>query len=193
MGCRSWAIADHYDTTDVDPRRAPTPSTPTAHRPPGDVPCPTPLPSGHPNGTPPAQTHATPCMDCPLPHLPHLCIHPHREDRPPCVPMPFTCCPPTWTHHLHGSSMEAVGLSPEEAAKGAGQDSSKGTAVQTPCFCQGEAYGDEKLLHLAKLMPTQWHTIAPVVSQTATQYLERYHKLFDEAEAEENKELALVS
>jgi hypothetical protein len=33
---------------------------------------------------------------------------------------------------------------------------------------------DEKLLHLAKLMPTQWHTIAPIVGHTATQCLERY-------------------
>ena len=50
--------------------------------------------------------------------------------------------------------MEVVGLSPEEAAKGVGQDSSKGMAAQTPCFRQGEVYGNEKLLHLAKLMPT---------------------------------------
>ena len=41
---------------------------------------------------------------------------------------------------------------------------------------------DEKLLHLAKLMPTQWRTIAPIVGRTATQCLERYQKLLDEAE-----------
>lgn len=50
---------------------------------------------------------------------------------------------------------------------------------------------DEKLLHLAKLMPTQWRTIAPIVGRTATQCLERYQKLLDEAEARENDDLAL--
>ncbi|KAK9473017.1 pre-mRNA splicing factor component-domain-containing protein [Dipodascopsis tothii] len=45
---------------------------------------------------------------------------------------------------------------------------------------------DEKLLHLAKLMPTQWRTIAPLVGRTATQCLERYQKLLDEAEAADN-------
>ena len=50
---------------------------------------------------------------------------------------------------------------------------------------------DEKLMHLAKIMPTQWRTIAPVVGRTATQCLERYQKLLDEAEAKENEELGL--
>ena len=51
---------------------------------------------------------------------------------------------------------------------------------------------DEKLLHLAKLMPTQWRTIAPIVGRTATQCLERYQRLLDEAEArEERDELGL--
>lgn len=50
---------------------------------------------------------------------------------------------------------------------------------------------DEKLLHLAKLMPTQWRTIAPIVGRTATQCLERYQKLLDEAETRENDELGL--
>lgn len=36
---------------------------------------------------------------------------------------------------------------------------------------------DEKLLHLAKLLPTQWRTIAPVVGRTPAQCLERYEKL----------------
>ena len=36
---------------------------------------------------------------------------------------------------------------------------------------------DEKLLHLAKLFPTQWRTIAPVVGRTPAQCLERYEKL----------------
>jgi pre-mRNA-splicing factor CDC5/CEF1 len=41
---------------------------------------------------------------------------------------------------------------------------------------------DEKLLHLAKIMPTQWRTIAPVVGRTPAQCLERYQRLLDEAE-----------
>ena len=41
-------------------------------------------------------------------------------------------------------------------------------------------------------MPTQWRTIAPIVGRTATQCLERYQKLLDEAEAKENEELGLV-
>ena len=40
---------------------------------------------------------------------------------------------------------------------------------------------DEKLLHLAKLMPTQWRTIAPIVGRTASQCLDRYEKLLDTA------------
>ena len=31
---------------------------------------------------------------------------------------------------------------------------------------------DEKLLHLAKLMPTQWRTVAPIVGRTPAQCLE---------------------
>ncbi|KAL8560788.1 CDC5 cell division cycle 5-like protein [Nucella lapillus] len=45
---------------------------------------------------------------------------------------------------------------------------------------------DEKLLHLAKLMPTQWRTIAPIVGRTAAQCLERYELLLDKAQ---NKEM----
>ncbi|KFD56977.1 hypothetical protein M514_02234 [Trichuris suis] len=40
---------------------------------------------------------------------------------------------------------------------------------------------DEKLLHLSKLMPTQWRTIAPIVGRTASQCLERYEYLLDRA------------
>ena len=40
-------------------------------------------------------------------------------------------------------------------------------------------------------MPTQWRTIAPIVGRTATQCLERYQKLLDDAEAKENDELGL--
>eukprot|EP00890_Picochlorum_soloecismus_P005608 jgi/Picsp_1/6048/NSC_03402-R1_cell division cycle 5-like protein len=45
---------------------------------------------------------------------------------------------------------------------------------------------DEKLLHLAKLMPTQWRTIAPIVGRTPTQCLERYEKLLDMAAGRED-------
>lgn len=45
---------------------------------------------------------------------------------------------------------------------------------------------DEKLLHLAKLMPTQWRTIAPIVGRTAAQCLERYEILLDQAQKKED-------
>ncbi|KAJ4416238.1 Pre-mRNA-splicing factor cef1 [Neurospora sp. IMI 360204] len=51
---------------------------------------------------------------------------------------------------------------------------------------------DEKLLHLAKLMPTQWRTIAPIVGRTANQCLERYQRLLDEAEQRESSALGLT-
>ncbi|KFH47766.1 Pre-mRNA-splicing factor cef-like protein [Hapsidospora chrysogenum ATCC 11550] len=51
---------------------------------------------------------------------------------------------------------------------------------------------DERLLHLAKIMPTQWRTIAPIVGRTANQCLERYQKLLDEAEARESSSLGLT-
>ena len=41
---------------------------------------------------------------------------------------------------------------------------------------------DEKLLHMAKLMPTQWRTIAPIVGRSAAQCLERYEYLLDKAQ-----------
>ncbi len=46
-------------------------------------------------------------------------------------------------------------------------------------FCQTEWSRDEeeKLLHLAKLMPAQWRTIAPIVGRTAAQCIEHYEKL----------------
>ena len=44
---------------------------------------------------------------------------------------------------------------------------------------------DEKLLHLAKLMPTQWRTIAPIVGRTAAQCLERDEYLLDQAQKKE--------
>jgi hypothetical protein len=41
-------------------------------------------------------------------------------------------------------------------------------------------------------MPTQWQTMAPIVGCMATQCLEQYQKLLDEAEAKENEELGLA-
>lgn len=41
-------------------------------------------------------------------------------------------------------------------------------------------------------MPTQWRTIAAIVGRTATQCLERYQKLLDEAEAKESSELGIA-
>jgi pre-mRNA-splicing factor CDC5/CEF1 len=43
---------------------------------------------------------------------------------------------------------------------------------------------EEKLLHLAKLMPNQWRTIAPIVGRTAGQCMEHYEKLLDMAQEE---------
>lgn len=42
---------------------------------------------------------------------------------------------------------------------------------------------EEKLLHLAKLLPTQWRTIAPIIGRTAAQCLDHYEKLLDQAQA----------
>ncbi|KAA8916480.1 hypothetical protein TRICI_001343 [Trichomonascus ciferrii] len=51
---------------------------------------------------------------------------------------------------------------------------------------------DEKLLHLAKLMPSQWRSIAPIVGRTANQCIERYQKLLDDAEQRERGDLSLT-
>jgi pre-mRNA-splicing factor CDC5/CEF1 len=42
---------------------------------------------------------------------------------------------------------------------------------------------EEKLLHLAKLMPAQWKTVAPLVGRTASQCQEHYEYLLDQAAA----------
>ncbi|XP_060551869.1 cell division cycle 5-like protein [Ruditapes philippinarum] len=47
---------------------------------------------------------------------------------------------------------------------------------------------EEKLLHLAKLMPTQWRTIAPIVGRTAAQCLEHYEYLLDKAQNRDESE-----
>lgn len=44
---------------------------------------------------------------------------------------------------------------------------------------------EEKLLHLAKLMPAQWKTIGPLVGRTAAQCQEHYEQLLDAAAGSE--------
>ncbi|KAH7846584.1 hypothetical protein Vadar_015742 [Vaccinium darrowii] len=38
---------------------------------------------------------------------------------------------------------------------------------------------EEKLLHLAKIMPCQWRTVGPIVGRTASVCLDHYEKLLD--------------
>lgn len=45
---------------------------------------------------------------------------------------------------------------------------------------------DEKLLRLARLMPNQWRSISSTLGRTATQCVERYQKLLDEASGVES-------
>ena len=44
---------------------------------------------------------------------------------------------------------------------------------------------EEKLLHLAKIFPTQWKTIAPIIGRTAAQCLEHYERLLEQAAGKE--------
>ena len=41
---------------------------------------------------------------------------------------------------------------------------------------------EDKLLHLAKIFPTQWRTIAPIIGRTPSQCIEHYEKLLDQAQ-----------
>ena len=52
---------------------------------------------------------------------------------------------------------------------------------------------EEKLLHLAKVLPTQWRTISRHIGRTASQCLERYEHLLDQALKKEHGEGALES
>lgn len=47
---------------------------------------------------------------------------------------------------------------------------------------------EEKLLHLAKAMPCQWRTIAPLVGRTAAQCISHYEQLLDAAQAKADGE-----
>lgn len=49
---------------------------------------------------------------------------------------------------------------------------------------------EEKLLHLAKLMPSQWRTIAPIVGRTAAQCMEHYERLLDAAQQKEGVDVS---
>lgn len=42
---------------------------------------------------------------------------------------------------------------------------------------------DEKLLNLARLLPNQWRSIAPIIGRTATQCAERYQRLLEDVKA----------
>ncbi|EGR30415.1 myb-like DNA-binding domain protein [Ichthyophthirius multifiliis] len=44
---------------------------------------------------------------------------------------------------------------------------------------------DEKLLHLAKIFPCQWRTIAPIVNRTPNQCVDRYERLLDIAQGKD--------
>lgn len=44
---------------------------------------------------------------------------------------------------------------------------------------------DEKLLHLAKVFPQQWRTIAPIVGRTPQQCVDRYDRLLDMAQGKD--------
>lgn len=48
---------------------------------------------------------------------------------------------------------------------------------------------EEKLLHLAKLMPCQWRTIAPIVGRTPAQCLEHYDMLLTKAQQKEGDDM----
>jgi hypothetical protein len=53
---------------------------------------------------------------------------------------------------------------------------------------------EEKLLHLAKVFPTQWRTISRYIGRTAAQCLERYEYLLDQAlKKEQGADVALES
>lgn len=41
---------------------------------------------------------------------------------------------------------------------------------------------EEKLLHLAKIFPCQWRTIAPIVGRTPNQCVEHYERLLEQAQ-----------
>lgn len=52
-------------------------------------------------------------------------------------------------------------------------------AIKKTEWTRGE---EEKLLHLVKIMPTQWRTIAPMIGRTAAQCIEHYERLVDQAQ-----------
>jgi pre-mRNA-splicing factor CDC5/CEF1 len=48
---------------------------------------------------------------------------------------------------------------------------------------------EEKLMHLAKILPTQWQTIAPIVGRTAHQCMEHYERLLDRAQGKDEMDV----
>ena len=102
----------------------------------------------------------------------------------------FIASGPQNTKTMQGTMVRMVG--PFDQEDGVVKGTQSHTSFQYPYSYTCPKTEDEKLLHLAKLMPTQWRTIAPIVGRTATQCLERYQKLLDEAESKENEELGLA-
>ena len=47
---------------------------------------------------------------------------------------------------------------------------------------------EEKLLHLSKIFPCQWRTIAPILQRTPAQCVEHYEKLLDRAQGKEEQD-----
>lgn len=47
---------------------------------------------------------------------------------------------------------------------------------------------EEKLLHLSKIFPSQWRTIAPIVGRTPAQCVEHYERLLDMAQGRDGQE-----
>lgn len=47
---------------------------------------------------------------------------------------------------------------------------------------------EEKLLHLAKIFPSQWRTIAPIVGRSPAQCVDHYEKLLDQAQGKEDND-----
>ncbi len=47
---------------------------------------------------------------------------------------------------------------------------------------------EEKLLHLSKIFPCQWRTIAPILQRTPAQCVEHYERLLDRAQGKEDQD-----
>ncbi|KAL7712921.1 Myb-like DNA-binding domain containing protein [Entamoeba marina] len=57
---------------------------------------------------------------------------------------------------------------------------------KSPQQCKARCQEEEKLLHMVKIFPSQWQTISKGVGRTATQCIEKYNQLKDEASGQDN-------